>query len=133
MGAFDYDERFFTPVSNSATGEVGSETVFHYRQRGEVVARLDGRLISRQGSPIHVAHGNALKDDLTLAEAVTFLARLHGLLQAPDGFALEVRGKQGHSSGIFSERAGYGAVLSAARSQGARRRAGRPRGGARSK
>jgi len=37
LGAFDYDERFFAPVSNSATGEVGSETVFHYRQRGEVV------------------------------------------------------------------------------------------------
>jgi hypothetical protein len=29
------------------------------RQRGEVCARRDGRLISRQGSPIYVAHGNA--------------------------------------------------------------------------
>lgn len=37
MSAIDYDERFFTPVSNSETGEVGSETVFHYRQRGDVV------------------------------------------------------------------------------------------------
>ena len=37
MSAFDYDQRFFKPVSNSATGEVGSETVFHYRQRGKVV------------------------------------------------------------------------------------------------
>jgi hypothetical protein len=29
------------------------------RQWGEVYARRDGRLISRKGSPIHVAHGNA--------------------------------------------------------------------------
>lgn len=35
--------------------------------------------------------------------------------RSSSGFALEVRGKQGHSSGIFSERAGYGAVYEAAR------------------
>ena len=35
--------------------------------------------------------------------------------RSSSGFALEVKGKQGHSSGIFSERAGYGAVYEAAR------------------
>jgi glutamate carboxypeptidase len=35
--------------------------------------------------------------------------------RSSSGFALEVRGRQGHSSGIFSERAGYGAVYEAAR------------------
>ncbi len=35
--------------------------------------------------------------------------------RSSSGFSLEVRGKQGHSSGIFSERAGYGAVYEAAR------------------
>ena len=35
--------------------------------------------------------------------------------RSSSGFALEVRAKQGHSSGIFSERAGYGAVYEAAR------------------
>jgi hypothetical protein len=33
----DYDGRRFRSVSNSPTGEVGAETVFEYRQRGEVV------------------------------------------------------------------------------------------------
>ena len=33
----DYDERRFTSVSNSAAGDVGSGTLFHYRQRGDVV------------------------------------------------------------------------------------------------
>ena len=35
--------------------------------------------------------------------------------RSSSGFALEVKGKQGHSSGIFGERAGYGAVYEAAR------------------
>jgi hypothetical protein len=33
----DYDERHFASVSNSAAGDVGSGTLFHYRQRGDVV------------------------------------------------------------------------------------------------
>ena len=35
--------------------------------------------------------------------------------RSSSGFALEVKGKQGHSSGIFGERAGFGAVYEAAR------------------
>ena len=35
--------------------------------------------------------------------------------RASSGFELDVKGKQGHSSGIFSEQAGYGAVYEAAR------------------
>lgn len=33
----NYDNRFFTSVSNSETGEVSAETVFHYHQTGELV------------------------------------------------------------------------------------------------
>lgn len=35
--------------------------------------------------------------------------------RSSSGFALDVRARQGHSSGIFGERAGYGAVYEAAR------------------
>ena len=33
----NYDQRFFRTVSNTAGGETGAETVFHYRQEGDVV------------------------------------------------------------------------------------------------
>jgi hypothetical protein len=33
----DYDDRHFASVSNSAAGDAGSGTLFHYRQRGDVV------------------------------------------------------------------------------------------------
>jgi hypothetical protein len=33
----DYDDRTFASVSNSSAGDVGSGTLFHYRQRGDVV------------------------------------------------------------------------------------------------
>lgn len=33
----DYDDRRFTSIANSAAGDVGSGTVFHYRQRGDIV------------------------------------------------------------------------------------------------
>ena len=32
-----YDSRNFRPASNSATGEVGEKTLFHYHQNGEIV------------------------------------------------------------------------------------------------
>lgn len=32
----NYDNRKFVLIQNSATGEVGSDTVFHYRQDGEL-------------------------------------------------------------------------------------------------
>ena len=37
MRGINYNDRFFAPVSNTDNGEVGSATVFHYRQRGDVV------------------------------------------------------------------------------------------------
>lgn len=37
MRGINYDNRFFAPVSNTDNGEVGSATLFHYRQRGDVV------------------------------------------------------------------------------------------------
>ncbi|MBA3714324.1 MAG: n-acetylglutamate synthase [Pyrinomonadaceae bacterium] len=37
MTDINYNDRFFISVSNSASGEVGADTVFHYRQRGAVV------------------------------------------------------------------------------------------------
>jgi hypothetical protein len=37
MSDVDFDGRRFRTVHNSAAGESGSETVFHYRQKGAVV------------------------------------------------------------------------------------------------
>ena len=37
MSAFNYHNRFFAGVSNSETGEVSSETIFHYHQQGDIV------------------------------------------------------------------------------------------------
>jgi hypothetical protein len=37
MNRINYDNRFFASVQNSASGEVSSETVFHYHQRGDLV------------------------------------------------------------------------------------------------
>lgn len=43
----DYDGRLFTPVANTDNGEVDSSTVFHYRQRGNIVwATYEGGDIS---------------------------------------------------------------------------------------
>ena len=33
----NYDDRYFRSLSNSASGEVDSETIFHYRQQGQIV------------------------------------------------------------------------------------------------
>lgn len=33
----NYDNRRFRSVSNSETGEVGNDTIFHYHQTGEIV------------------------------------------------------------------------------------------------
>jgi heme exporter protein A len=48
------------------------------------LSRPEEGVIERDGTPIYVAHGNALKDDLTLVEAVAFLARLHGVAAPRD-------------------------------------------------
>lgn len=37
MAKFNYDNRRFAGVSNSETGEVSSETTFHYRQQDDIV------------------------------------------------------------------------------------------------
>ena len=37
MKGVDYNDRLFSPVVNTDNGEVNSSTVFHYRQRGNVV------------------------------------------------------------------------------------------------
>lgn len=37
MTPISYDGRSFRIVSNSGTGESGSQTIFHYRQKGRVV------------------------------------------------------------------------------------------------
>ena len=48
---------------------------------------LDGQPLQRAsraaGALLYIGHANALKDDLTLAEALAFLARLQGLDNAP--------------------------------------------------
>lgn len=37
MSTINYDGRRFSSVKNSATGEVGSDTIFHYHQSGNIV------------------------------------------------------------------------------------------------
>jgi heme exporter protein A len=58
------------------------------------LARPEAGEISRDGELIYIAHGNALKDELTLAEALAFLARLHDVAQAEQRtlHALDVMG-----------------------------------------
>lgn len=47
MNNINYDSRLFSPVANTDNGEVNSSTVFHYRQRGNVVwATYEGGDIS---------------------------------------------------------------------------------------
>lgn len=44
----DYDDRVFTSISNSATGDVGAETTFHYHQQGDIVwATYTGGSVAR--------------------------------------------------------------------------------------
>ena len=46
--SFHYDNRTFAALSNSGTGEVGGETLFHYRQRGDCVwAEYGGGMINK--------------------------------------------------------------------------------------
>ena len=43
----NYDNRIFTSVANTPNGEVGGETLFHYRQKGDLVwARYSGNGIA---------------------------------------------------------------------------------------
>lgn len=37
MRDINYNDRYFVAKSNSMNGEVGADTLFHYRQRGQVV------------------------------------------------------------------------------------------------
>ena len=68
------------------------------------------------------------RDMVDLAKASEYALAFEGTIVGPDGratgtvgrrassgFQLEIKGKQGHSSGIFSQGAGYGAVYEAAR------------------
>ncbi len=60
-----YDGRTFRAVSNSATGQVGGETSFHYHQQGDVVwAEYAGGQIARgmliRGGRRRGAPGHAL-------------------------------------------------------------------------
>ena len=42
-------------------------------------------------SGVYIGHANALKDDLTVTESLTFLARLHGLESAPEAIRSALR------------------------------------------
>lgn len=42
-------------------------------------------------SAVYIGHANALKDDLTVTESLTFLARLQGLDSQPEAIALALR------------------------------------------
>ena len=62
--------RILAGLSAQAEGEL--------RQNGAVLAHSAGR-----ADILYIGHANALKDDLTLTEALAFLARLQGLDDAP--------------------------------------------------
>ncbi len=58
----DYDDRVFASVSNSATGDVGAGTTFHYRQRNDIVwATYEGGSIA-QGTLIARVLGDGSLD-----------------------------------------------------------------------
>jgi heme exporter protein A len=77
------------------------------------LAKPEAGDVVRSGELIYVAHSNALKDDLTLAEAVAFLARLHDV---PDARARAERALA--TLGLESRRGAFVRTLS----QGQRRR-----------
>lgn len=51
----DYDNRTFRSISNAASGEVGAETRFHYRQEGEIVSAVYSGGAIRHGTLIAIA------------------------------------------------------------------------------
>jgi hypothetical protein len=56
--SIDFNNRRFVSVSNSASGEVGSATVFHYRQSGDLVwATYEGGTI-RFGTLVALVAGD---------------------------------------------------------------------------
>lgn len=60
--AIDYDGRVFRSVENSSGGDVGAETEFHYRQRGDLVwATYQGGAI-RFGTLIGHCHADGSLD-----------------------------------------------------------------------
>lgn len=76
------------------------------------------------GDPKEISRGDmvalAKRSDIALAFEATVLdkdgqATATVGRRSSAGFELDVKGRQGHSSGIFNERAGYGAVYEAAR------------------
>jgi hypothetical protein len=56
---YDLDGKTFRSVSNTANGEVGAETTFHYRQNGNVVTATyeGGRIIAGQLIAIRLPSG----------------------------------------------------------------------------
>ncbi len=53
----NYHNRYFRSISNSGSGEVGNETVFHYRHEGEIIwatysggAIKQGTLVAKVGA-----------------------------------------------------------------------------------
>jgi len=62
MAEFNYNNRRFAGVSNSETGEVSSETVFHYHQQDDIVwARYEGGSI-RFGTLVAVVDATGCLD-----------------------------------------------------------------------
>lgn len=56
----NYNNRCFRPLENSATGEVGGDTVFHYHQSGNIVTAdySGGEIVSGHLIAICDAEGN---------------------------------------------------------------------------
>ncbi|RJG11292.1 M20/M25/M40 family metallo-hydrolase [Massilia cavernae] len=73
----------------------------------KAVSRGDMVALARQSDVALAFEGTVLDQD---GRATATVGR-----RSSSGFELQVTGKQGHSSGIFGERAGYGAVYEAAR------------------
>jgi len=54
----NYNDRKFRPVSNSENGETSAETIFHYKQEGNIISS------EYAGGQIKQGHLIALVDDL---------------------------------------------------------------------
>ena len=89
MGRPSYDGRRFRSLANSAGGDVGGETVFHYRQNGDIVsatyaggAVVHGQLIAKmaEDGALDMRYHHAASDGRLMAG--TCRSRLEIL---PDG------------------------------------------------
>lgn len=72
-----YDNRRFRSIANSETGEIGSETILHFHQNGDVVwAEYGGGEIVRGTLIANVLPDDSLARDVTVDLRRSFFRRV---------------------------------------------------------